>query len=624
VLVIDMDWHRPGWTGYTWDRDYFPDHRQTLARLKARGLKLTCNLHPADGVARHEEGFAAVCRDLGLDPRRTRQVPFDCTDPRFIDAYFRHLHHPHEDAGVDFWWLDWQQGTSTGMEGLDPLPWLNHLHYQDPARRHPDRRPLLLSRFGGIGSHRHPLGFSGDTYTTWTTLAHQPRFTATAANILYGFWSHDIGGHMPGPIEPELYLRWLQFGIHSPVLRSHCSKNPRAERRIAQYPEPWRSCLRRTVERRYELVPYLASECRAGHESGGSLCRPMYHRWPGHDQAWHCDGQYLFGSEMIVAPVVQPVSERDGQAEQRVWLPGSGWIDTALGERCRSGWRSARYLPDETPVFVRAGAVLPAQPPALRLPAGSFPHLVVEVWSGGDGAYGFREDDGDSLGYQRGEEALIPLRHEEGRGGRRTIAIGPAEGGYAGFLRRRRVSVRIHLAEPAQEVAVGGRTIPFAPEAAARGWRYEGDTATLVVDCGELDLVRGAEIAIRHRQDLTPARLDGLPGLMRRLDRAAQLTRAVSRWVVVDPDERYATHLAQAGNRIARDPGRMAAELAEVRRGLRRLPALLGRYAAAYRRHPRLQDDARESERSLLLARRLVEGAPPQPAAKPKKRRGLR
>ena len=106
------------------------------------------------------------------------------------------------------------------------------------------KRALLFHRWGGLGNHRYQIGFSGDTISVWDSLAFQPYFTATAANVGYAYWSHDIGGHMPGAIDPELYLRWIQWGIFSPILRTHTTKNPEAERRIWAYPEPYSDLMR--------------------------------------------------------------------------------------------------------------------------------------------------------------------------------------------------------------------------------------------------------------------------------------------------------------------------------------------------------------------------------------------
>ena len=199
-----MDWHitktgndSSGWTGYTWNRDLFPDPAGFIAWLHQHGLKTALNLHPADGVYPHEEQYAAMAKALDVDPATERPIDFNLSDPAFARAYFEILHHPLEAQGVDFWWLDWQQGTRSRLAGLDPLMWLNHLHFYDLARDG-SKRPFIFSRWCGLGNHRYPIGFSGDTVVTWESLAFQPYFTATAANVGYGWWSHDIGGHMGG------------------------------------------------------------------------------------------------------------------------------------------------------------------------------------------------------------------------------------------------------------------------------------------------------------------------------------------------------------------------------------------------------------------------------------------
>jgi alpha-glucosidase len=603
VLVIDMDWHQLGWTGYTWSREMFPDHHETLRHLKSRGLNITLNLHPASGVSRNEEMFGAVCRDLGLDPKKTAHIPFDCTDPRFMDSYFRRLHHPHEQAGVDFWWMDWQQGSRAKMAGLDPLPWLNHLHWTDPVGRNPDKRPLFFSRFGGPGSGRYPLGFSGDTISNWRSLAYQPYFTATASNILYGYWSHDIGGHMPGEITPELYLRWLQFGIHSPVLRVHATKNPRVQRRIDLYPEPWRSRLIQTLERRYELVPYISSECRKGVDSGLSLVRPMYYGLSEAREAYEARNQYMFGDSLLVAPVVTPLDGRDGQAPVRAWLPESGWIDTGKGTRCRAGWQASRYLPEETPVFVRSGAIIPGQKAGLRLKPGSIMHLLAEVWADGPGAYDLIEDDGRSFGYARGEEAVIPFRHQA-KGRQRTIEVGPARGNYPGMKKARSLTVRVHLCAPPESVKVGGRKISWSHRGGPDSWHYLGDEATLVINIPAIDVRRGAKVEVRHLPGTGLRDLDGLPGLMRRLNRASELVRQCSSTSPVIPEERFVVELAQTGNRISRHPASIRQELAALRRGLKRLPGIMDKHVRAMKKANLWGD--RGLIDSITLAREMV------------------
>ena len=167
VSVFDMDWHitdvepkyGKGWTGYTWNEKLFPDHRKMLDELHDMGKHVSLNLHPADGVRAFEKAYPEMAKAMGIDPATEQPVDFDVTDDKFWEAYFRCLHHPLEAEGVDFWWLDWQQGSNSRDAAYDPLWMLNHYHYLDSARD--GRRPLVFSRYAGLGSHRYPAGFSG-------------------------------------------------------------------------------------------------------------------------------------------------------------------------------------------------------------------------------------------------------------------------------------------------------------------------------------------------------------------------------------------------------------------------------------------------------------------------------
>ncbi|HEX6559947.1 MAG TPA: TIM-barrel domain-containing protein, partial [Longimicrobiales bacterium] len=212
VLVVDMDWHNTfelrwegqpkdqagqplGWTGYTWDKAYFPDPEGFLEWVRRQGLRRTLNLHPASGIQPHEQQYPAMARALGIDPATKQYVPFEIEDKKFATAYFDNVIHPLERQGVDFFWLDWQQWGKTSIAGLTPTWWLNYTFFTD-MQREARARPIIFHRWGGLGNHRYQIGFSGDTYSIWDALAFEPYFTATAANVGYAYWSHDIGGHL--------------------------------------------------------------------------------------------------------------------------------------------------------------------------------------------------------------------------------------------------------------------------------------------------------------------------------------------------------------------------------------------------------------------------------------------
>lgn len=599
VMVIDMDWHKPGWTGYSWDRDYFPDPEETLRWLKAQNLKVSLNLHPADGVGDNEDMFDEMFKALGRDRKwldtkplysrqnvlvNRRRIRMDMTDPKYVRAYFNVLHHPMEKKGVDVWWMDWQQGSKTRIEGLDPLPWINHLHWTDmaenPARR--GRRPICFSRYGGVGAGRYPVGFSGDTLVTWKSLAFQPRFTATAANVLYGWWSHDIGGHYGGEPSAELYTRWVQYGIYSPIFRTHCTKSIEQDRRFWAYQDPYRSLMTDAVRRRYEMIPYVYTEGRRCFDTGLSIARPVYYHHPSEAVAYKCPDEYYFGESLLVAPVIRPLNPKTESARVDVWLPEGRWFETGTG-RWYEGGESYRLdaTLEETPVFVRAGAIVPGQRVSLRAGRGSYRELVITCYPGGDGAYDLYEDDGETLDYQANGHATIPFEQEVTRQGRK-IVIGPCEGKFNGFLRRRPVELRLPGIVAAKSVRVDGKLLKWSYRPAANCWCYDGNSATVIITLGKVDLAKRTVVVVEESRGEIAKAIDGFPGMMRRLGKVMDYAKLVSPWFVMHAEERLAVKVGQMGNRISRNPESLKAELETLPRLLKRLPKAIDEFRRIY------------------------------------------
>ncbi|MEX1276208.1 MAG: TIM-barrel domain-containing protein, partial [Bacteroidota bacterium] len=452
VLVVDMDWHEThqvkwdwgkrdqagqalGWTGYTWNRDYFPDPGRFLDWTEQEGLRVTLNLHPASGIQPHEERYEEMAKAMGVDPATKRYIPFEITDRKFAGNYFDIVIRPLERMGVDFWWLDWQQWHTTGIPGVTPTWWLNYVFFTDMERQ--KKRPLLFHRWGGLGNHRYQVGFSGDTHSTWESLAFQPYFTSTASNVGFGYWSHDIGGHQPGDIVPELYTRWVQFGALSPILRTHSAKNRSAERRIWGYPYEYFKIMRKAFLLRVALVPYLYHAAREAYDTGVSLCRPMYYDYPGAGEAYSFPGQYMFGSDLLVAPVASPIDTVSLLVEKELWLPQGNWFEWSTGTLLKGpGVIRRRFSLDQIPLYAKAGAVIPMQSPSGKADAAANP-LVLTVIPGDSGSTTLYEDDGISLGYQKSEFAGTRVSHRKGIDRKHRIEIFPAEGAFEGMLMKR-------------------------------------------------------------------------------------------------------------------------------------------------------------------------------------------
>ena len=452
VATIDIDWHWtdvvdrfgkdarpekpktaeeilyntmfPGWTGYSWNKELFPDHRALLDWLHEKGFRVTLNVHPAQGIRFFEDPYEAVCRRMGKDPAKKECVTFDMTDPAFQEAYFEEVHRPMEEEGVDFWWIDWQQGKKTKMPGLDPLWALNHYHSLDMEAQ--GKRPLILSRYAGLGSHRYPLGFSGDTHMTWASLDFQPYFTNTAANAGYTWWSHDIGGHMLGVQDDELYLRWLQYGVFSPVNRLHSSNSDFMGK------EPWKRSW--AVEKiaedflrlRHRLIPYLYSANYRTHAEGEPICSPMYYRYD-REEAYEAKNQYIFGGQLMVCPITAPADKQLNLAKTKVWLPDGRWTDLFTGRAYQGGrWVWMHRDLDSIPVLAPAGAIVPMYQKGDSNDLSLEQPLEIHIWRG-NGAFELYEDDGQSLQYRNGKFAITKVTLEEQGDTLRLTVTPPAE-----------------------------------------------------------------------------------------------------------------------------------------------------------------------------------------------------
>ncbi len=413
VATIDMDWHystdmegdlhitkkgrnteyyggSDGWTGYSWNKRLFPDHKGFLKKIKQKNLKITLNVHPALGVRWWEDCYLEMAKALSKNGESGQWIKFDITSPEFINAYFKIIHKPFEKEGVDFWWIDWQQGVNSAIEGLDPLWALNHYHYLDNGINH--KTPVILSRFSGAGAHRYPLGFSGDTVISWDTLEYLPEFTATATNVGYTWWSHDIGGHMFGDKDDELYLRHIQYGVFSPINRLHCTCAEVCTKEPWAYGNGAGEIAKRWLRLRHQLIPYLYTAAYLTAKKGMALCEPLYNEWK-QKEAYEFKNEYLFGSQLLVAPITSK-ADKSGFSKVNVWIPEGKWTDIFTGAcyiASKGGKKvTLRREMESIPVLIKEGGILP-----LSLSEGNGAdnpnELQVNVYSG-NGEYTLYED----------------------------------------------------------------------------------------------------------------------------------------------------------------------------------------------------------------------------------------
>ena len=523
VFIIDMDWHltwkelkqrkgpdefgqRPGWTGYTWNRDLFPDPEGTLHDLHAMGLKTSLNLHPASGIRPLEDCYERFVEDYlsrtddydgpkgyvydgpwqfqGVDkavgkPGHRAPVPFRLSQKEWADAYFNSVIHPLERQGVDFWWLDWQQWREDRyVKDLSNTFWCNFTFFNDKVRQSASLgldapRPLIYHRWGGLGSHRYQLGFSGDTYEDWNVLAFLPWFTATSSNVGYGYWGHDIGGHQQHGgnkhrTDPELFTRWIQYGVFTPIFKTHSTQNANLDRRIWAYPEHY-PYMKAAIELRYALTPYIYDAARATYDTGVSLCRPLYYEYPEEEKAYTWKEEFFFGDKILATALCQPMDKASGKTERKMWFPaGSDWYDMAHHKMMKGGSiQTLYYTIDENPWYVKAGSVLPLAAQGiqnLQDPTDAWRILVIP--GNGKSSYERYEDDGTSQNYVN--DYATTLITKEASLSRIRVHVAPRKGTYKGALATRTLSLVFEgVTKAPKKVTVNGEDVSSSVDGTA-------------------------------------------------------------------------------------------------------------------------------------------------------------
>jgi hypothetical protein len=316
-------------------------------------------------------------------------------------------------------------------------------------------------------------------------------------------------------IDPELYVRWMQFGAFSPILRTHSSKEAGLRK------EPWRfspevfAALRQVIDLRYAMAPYIYTASREAYDSGVSLIRPLYYAWPDEARAYDAGNEYMFGDDLLVAPVAQPM--KDGAAIVSIWLPPGRWYDRNRGDVLDGGQIVTRdYTLDEMPVFVRAGAVVPMNPSSVKkLQDMDNSAVVLRQFPGGNAHTQLYADAGDSEGYRRGEYAFTAI---DGQRDARaaTLTVGPRQGHYTGMPQSTQVTIELPDATLPQSVVVNGKPYARSDDARAGGWQYDGDTLTARINVPSQRAGQPLKVVVHFAEDAVD-----VAGLRYRMKRVA-------------------------------------------------------------------------------------------------------
>lgn len=518
VLILDMNWHQKNqWTGWTWDHQLFPFPNATLEMIRKRGLMTAGNIHDEQGVSDFEQRYAEFAAAMGYPPNTNTPFLFSPLNATYMRAVEDVLLGP-QGANFDFYWTDWQQGgTNGGCNGfqLNPTYITDHVRWSDNMRRGVNKRSNNFARFGGLGAHRYPVGFTGDVLSlSWQCFSYQPYFSVTASNVGYGYPSHDLVGP---PNDHELHVRWMQFGAFSGIMRIHdrgMSSGVCWDADLCAVVDIWTlpfeyfDAIRDAMYARVALLPYIYREARKAYDTGLNLVHGLYIDFPSFSQAYQLSGtpgscaQYMFGEDIMVAIITQAADPNVNLVTvSNIWVPPGTWYDNVFGVLVTgpSTIGSRQYTLADIPMFIRAGAIVPRIPHAEKQgkAAEQFTEVDWYIYPGASsGSNSLYEDDGQTWDYISGGYVFSNCSYQRSGSSSSaiTVTVGApiGGGGTFNFPKSRRTRFFLVSMSPVASAKCGGTPVSFNQDGGANTWYYDGFNGQVVVDCGDVSTGAGS------------------------------------------------------------------------------------------------------------------------------------
>jgi alpha-glucosidase len=455
VIYLDID-YMDEYRVFTWDKKRFPNPSKMISDLKADGFKTVLIIDPGIKEDKNYAVYADAVKQNILvknpdDSILVRNVwPKESVFPDFTDPkareWFGAQYKQHLEEGIAEFWNDMNEpgvfmtekterpeiyhhpdktfpyDTPHAGDGLkDSHRRYHNVYGMQMARSSfeglrklaPETRPFVLTRAGFSGVQRYSAVWTGDNYASWEHLTLSIPMLANLSVSGVPFVGCDVGGFAEMP-SAELYARWLQAGALTPFFRSHSvgwvgNKEPWA------FGDEWTKINRKTVELRYQFLPYLYTLFREHERTGQPVMRPLWYEFPNDKLTYLINDQYMVGSDVLVAPVT-----KEGAATRGIYLPvGAEWVDWWTGARYESGKTHYLKTPlDRLPVFVRAGAVIPTQ--SVIQHTGEMPsaeitlNVITGIAPNKIETSMLYQDSGEGYGYKRSDWREIKIEHKQG------------------------------------------------------------------------------------------------------------------------------------------------------------------------------------------------------------------
>lgn len=408
TIILNHDWHlysdkkKLENTGFTFNQNIFSNPKNMIDFLHNNGIKVGLTIDPSNGLCDVDPVYREAIKYI--ETNKDGVIPFNVYDPRFIDIYLKFFIHPLDNLGVDFYFLDY-----VDKNNLKDLSILKHYQYYD-MMRYSAKRPLVYGYNSCLCSHRYSILYSGRNVVGWEALRTLPLFNINSSNNGVTWWSHDIGGYHNGIEDNELFIRFVQLGTFSPILKL-CSDAGKYYKR-----EPWRwgiktfDITRNYLQLRHKLIPYIYSEAYKLSKYGIPLLQPLYYR---HSEMYDDPlyrNEYYFGSELFVSPILNSKDYIMDRVIHKFFIPDGTWYDFITGKKFPGNRRYVSFFREQDyPVFVKMGAIIPmacgedvfdTKPPK---------NMEVQIFPGQSNTYIMYEDDGETNMYLRNNYVLTSI-----------------------------------------------------------------------------------------------------------------------------------------------------------------------------------------------------------------------
>jgi alpha-glucosidase/alpha-D-xyloside xylohydrolase len=428
-----------GWntdnTEFTFNQKVMPDPKAIFDQLHRDHFRVVLHVAYPTGIREMRGSMKDPC-----DPKlRAEQQP----------TCYWEMHRPVLNTGVDGWWPDEGDALNAPSRLVR-----NRMYWDAMLLDRPNERPFALNRNGQAGMQRYAAFlWSGDVNSEWATLRNHVPVAVNTGLTGIPYWGTDIGGFIPTrEFTGELYVRWFQFGAFCPLFRSHgrtwklrlpwgWNTGDPGPVETNYTPDPAllhdarvEPICRQYLELRYRLMPYLYSAVREGTQNGLPVMRALWLHYADDPAAVVRGDQYLWGRDILVAPVVE-----QGAAARTLYLPRGAWFDWWTGERLEGGREITRNVDLATmPLYVRAGAIVPSGPVRQYTAERVDAPLTLTIYPGADGGFLHYEDEGNGFAYRKGEWMGVELAWSDAR---RTLGMRLARGSKA--MAKREIEVKM-------------------------------------------------------------------------------------------------------------------------------------------------------------------------------------